>query len=121
DRNRRGDADRSLRAVLIAVERALRAAQRVVLDDDAERRRAGVALVSGDERGLETADSGLDIEVVRPQIIDELSDRPFFFESDFRMRRDVVGDGEELVVHQLLRPATTSSRTGFTAVRRATQ
>ena len=44
DRDRGGDADRPLRAVLVAVKRALGAAQRVVFEDHAERRRAVVAL-----------------------------------------------------------------------------
>ena len=51
DRHGGRDADRSLRAVLIAVKRALGAAQRVVLDDHAEVRRAVVLGVARDERG----------------------------------------------------------------------
>ena len=51
--------DRPLRAVLVAVKRALGAAQRVVFDDDAEVRRAVVAPIARDERGLQAADAHL--------------------------------------------------------------
>ena len=54
-RDRRRHADRPLRAVLVAVERALGAAQRVVLEDDAERRaRRCCCWYLRDERGRQT-------------------------------------------------------------------
>ena len=101
-RDRRRHADRSLRAVLIAVERALRAAQRVVLEDDAEHRAAVVLLELRDERGREPCGAGFDAEVVLPQIVGQLADGPFLLEADLRMHGDVVSQREELLVHQLL-------------------
>src|SRR5438309_670862 len=46
-----GHPDRSLRAVLVAVEVAARAAQRVVLEDDAQVRARCAVLVTGHEGG----------------------------------------------------------------------
>ena len=52
-RDRGGHADRALRAVLVAVKDALRAAQRVVFENDAQIRRAAIAFVARHERGLQ--------------------------------------------------------------------
>ena len=75
----------------------------VVLDDDAEVRRAVVVLVSCDERGLEPGDADLHVEVVLLQVLGQLLDRPLFYKTDFRMRGDVVRHREQLAVHQRLR------------------
>src|SRR5206468_11990912 len=56
-----------------------------------------------DDCRRQSAAAGLDAEVVLPQIVDQLADRSFFLEPDLRMRRDVVGEREELLVHQLFR------------------
>src|SRR5439155_9782170 len=100
-RHRRRDTYWPLRAVLVAVKGAFRPAQRVVLDDDPERRRAGRACRFGDERRLEPGDADLNREVVLAQVVGELLDRSLLFESDFGMGREVVGKREELLFHQL--------------------
>ena len=98
-----GHPDRSLRGVLVAVERALGAAQRVVFEDHAEVRRTVVLLVACDERGLQTADAHLDVEIVRPEIVGELLDRFVLDESDLGMPGEVVAQREQLLVHELFR------------------
>ena len=102
DSNGGGDPDRPLRRVLITVEGTFRTAESVVLQDDAEVRRSGRFSVSRDERGLESARPHLHIEVVLAQIIGKELDRPRLLEADLWMTRDVVTEGEELRVHELL-------------------
>ena len=104
DRHRRGDSHRPLRAVLVAVKGAHCSAQRVVLDDHAQVRRAVVALVARHEGRLQAAGIHLDLEAVLLQILLQLLDRPLFDESDFRMPGDVVRHRQQFFVHQLLRP-----------------
>jgi hypothetical protein len=102
DRHRRRDPDRALRAVLVAVKRALGAAQRVVLQDHAEVGRAVVALEARHERRLEPRDGRLHLEAVRLQRRDQLGDRALLDEADLGFARDVVAERQQLRVHQLL-------------------
>ncbi len=103
-RHRGGYADGALRAVLVAMEVALSAAQRVVLQDDAEVGRAVVAVVTGDEGRLQSGHTFFDREAVFLQVVDQKTRRPLFLEAGLGMARDVVGQGEQFAVHQLFRP-----------------
>ena len=103
-RNCRRHADRPLCAVLVAVKRSLRAAQRVVFENDPERRAPVVLAVLGDECRRQSAGAHFNAEVVLLQVLRELQNRSFFFEADFRVLRDVVRERQEFGVHQRLRP-----------------
>src|SRR5438094_126975 len=90
-----------LGTVLVAVEVAAGAAQRVVLDDDAEVRAGRALAVARHERRLETRPAGLDVEAVGGEIVGEDLHRALFLPAGLRVTRDVVGHGQELPVHQV--------------------
>src|SRR6266480_2366365 len=102
---RHGDGRRephgSLGAVLVAVEVAAGAAQRVVLDDDAEVWAGSAPAVARYESRLETRHAGLHVEAVRGEIVGEDLYRALFLPARLRVPRDVVGHCEQLLVHQL--------------------
>src|SRR5438067_287857 len=105
---RHGDGCREphgpLGAVLVAVEVAAGAAQRVVLDDDAEVRAGRALAVARHEGRLETRYAGLDVEAVGGEIVSEDLHRALFLPAGLRVARDVVGHGQELPVHQVFGP-----------------
>ena len=61
------------------------------------------ALVACDERGVEAADAHFHAEVVLAQRLGELLDRPRLLVADLGVLADVVGERQELGLHQLLR------------------
>ena len=65
---------RALRAVLIAVKGALRAAERVIFHDHAEVWPRGAAFIFGDEGGLQSCDAAGNLEVMRLQVSCKLCD-----------------------------------------------
>ena len=75
DRDRRRHPDGPLRAVLIAMKRALGAAQRVVFQNHAQRWMIVAAFVSRDERGLQIRDAHGHFKSVLLQISGQLLDR----------------------------------------------
>src|SRR3990172_9258834 len=75
DGDGRGYADGPLGVMLIAVEGALGAAKRVVLDDDAQTRRGSGRVRSRHEGGREPGHSHFDFEVVLLEVGGELLDR----------------------------------------------
>ena len=87
--------------MLIAVKRAFRSAERIVLDDDAELWTAARLGVARDECRRQTGRADLHVEVVLPEIVGEHLHRPLLLEADFGMTRDVVAEREELGVHEL--------------------
>src|SRR5579871_276368 len=106
DRDRRRDSHGTLRTVLIAVKRALRAAQRVVLENHAEAGTAGRTFICRDERRVERRRrpraAHLDFKAVGFQIRREFFHRALFDETDFGMTGDVVGEGLQVLVPKFL-------------------
>src|SRR5579872_2613317 len=93
-RNRRGNADWALRAVLVAMESAFRATQGVVLDNYAEVWGAIVSAEASDEGGGQVGDADGYVEVMLLQIVHQNANRALLLEADLRMARDVVSHGE---------------------------
>ncbi len=104
DGDGRGQPHGSLSAMLVAVEVAAGAAQRVVLDDDAEVRAGRALAVTRHEGRLETRHPGLDVEAVRGEIVGEDLHRALFLPAGLGVTGDVVGHHQELPVHQVLGP-----------------
>lgn len=96
-----GHSDRALRVVLVAVERALRAAQRVVFEDHTHGGRTVVVPVARHEGRGQIGNAHRNFKAVFAQVVRQLAHRAFLFESDFRMLADVVAQGGEFGVHQL--------------------
>ena|SRR5205085_2099597 len=93
---------RALRAVLVAMKGALGAAQRVVLEKDAEIGARGAALVFGDKSGGQASYRYSDFKIVGLKIGREFCDRLRFLKADLRMLRNPVAHGQKLGLHQLL-------------------
>jgi len=87
--------------MLVPVEVPRGAAQRVVLEDDAQVRARGSPPVTRDEGGLEPGNAGLHVEVVPLEIVGEDAHGALFLEAHFGVARDVVRHRQELPVHEL--------------------
>src|SRR5213076_345987 len=110
---RHGDGCREphgpLGAVLVAVEVAAGAAQRVVLDDDAEVRAGRALAVARHEGRLETRYAGLDVEAVGGEIVSEDLHRALFLPAGLRVARDaVIARAKDLMDRELLAMAKSS-------------
>jgi len=100
----RSEPHGALGAVLVAVEVTAGAAQRVVLDDDAEVRAGRAFPIARHEGRLETRDARLHVEPVCAEIVGEDPDRALLLPAGFRMTRDVIGHRQQLPVHEVPGP-----------------
>ena len=93
-------ANRPLGAVLVAVKRALGAAQRVVLDDHTKIRRTVVGLILRHQRRLQVRHTHRHAEAVLFERLRQQLHRSLLFEPDFRMPGDVIRERQKLGVHE---------------------
>ncbi len=84
------------------VEGALCAAQRVVLENDAESGRAIVVFGTGNECRRQARHATLHDKIVFLQPLGEKIDGARLLKTDLGMTRDVIAERQELRIHQLL-------------------